>query len=408
MPRDPCRARRPPILRRPAGIDRRRRRRRWPLPRRLCPNGPRPAATTTIATAGSATSATSAMPGRPSKEARPMLDDAVRWVCARLLADGVDHDAGLPGRRQPRSRSLVPSDLPGYPGGSDVVGNRVRRSVPARSLRRGAAAFGERRLAGPPRRRRWDAAELAIRAIDRTLGGAGRTGSGRSGPTHWTHSRLICVAGLRAIAEHAPLSRHVARTSAVPGRPPAQRGRSHGAAPLGPLAALAATMHGSTPRFCSPRFAGRVAARGSPLAWPPAWPSSTSCARTTTSTAIAEPGEPLGQNRGRVPDLQLLDGPGLPRVRRDDRGGPMLREDAGIVQFERSVLRGVRRGAAAVARQPAPGLRARPPDRDRWRRSVVARRCPSPVERGHRPAPTRCRPTSPRPTGRSNGRRPRW
>ena len=54
-----------------------------------------------------------------------MLDDAVRWVTGRLLADADDlAPAYLPdGRPVPDVETL---DLPGYPGGTDVVGNQVR------------------------------------------------------------------------------------------------------------------------------------------------------------------------------------------------------------------------------------------------------------------------------------------
>ena len=136
-----------------------------------------------------------------------MLDDAVRWVCARVLADGVSTSPAYraDGTPVPEPSAL---GLPGYPGGSDVVGNQVRHQFQldlfGEVLLLLANAASHDRLDSDG----WDAAELAIRAI------AERSeeeehGIWEIGPDHWTHSRLICVAGLRAIAEYAPLARHV-------------------------------------------------------------------------------------------------------------------------------------------------------------------------------------------------------
>jgi GH15 family glucan-1,4-alpha-glucosidase len=136
-----------------------------------------------------------------------VLDDAVRWVCARVLADGVSTTPAYrgDGGSVPEPVSL---GLPGYPGGSDVVGNRVRGQFQL-------DLFGEvlLLLANAASRDRldadgWDAAALAIRAIAERSEERDH-GIWEIGPDHWTHSRLICVAGLRAIADHAPLSRHV-------------------------------------------------------------------------------------------------------------------------------------------------------------------------------------------------------
>ena len=139
----------------------------------------------------------------------PVLDDAVRWVSARVLANGVSTAPAYKGDGSP-----VPEPhalgLPGYPGGSDVVGNRVRHQFQldlfGEVLLLLANAASQDRLDADG----WDAAELAIRAIaDRAE--EKEHGIWEIGPEHWTHSRLICVAGLRAIAEYAPLSRHVTK-----------------------------------------------------------------------------------------------------------------------------------------------------------------------------------------------------
>ncbi|MFI8461854.1 glycoside hydrolase family 15 protein [Kitasatospora sp. NPDC085464] len=133
-----------------------------------------------------------------------LLDDSVRFVTARLLA----HGSGLApaytadGGPVPAPRTL---DLPGYPGGFDVVGNRVNRQFQL-------DGFGESLLllAAAARRDRldadgWRAAKAAADAI------AARHGENDAGiwelhPDRWTHSRLTCAAGLRALATAHPAS----------------------------------------------------------------------------------------------------------------------------------------------------------------------------------------------------------
>jgi alpha,alpha-trehalase len=130
-----------------------------------------------------------------------LLDDAVRFVTARLLTDGP--------RLQPAytTAGTAISDqrrvgLPGYPGGGDVVGNRVRHQfqldVFGEALLLLADAAGRDRLDGDGRR----AAALAAEAI------AARREESDAGVweldvDRWSHSRLICAAGLRACAPHA-------------------------------------------------------------------------------------------------------------------------------------------------------------------------------------------------------------
>jgi GH15 family glucan-1,4-alpha-glucosidase len=133
-----------------------------------------------------------------------LLDDAVRFVSARLVEHG---DRLAPaytstGGEVPDQRSL---GLPGYPGGSDIVGNWVNRQFQL-------DAFGESLLllAAAAKLDRldtdgWRAAEAASAAI------ASRWTEPDAGIWEidnqpWTHSRLICAAGLRAIASAHPSS----------------------------------------------------------------------------------------------------------------------------------------------------------------------------------------------------------
>jgi GH15 family glucan-1,4-alpha-glucosidase len=135
----------------------------------------------------------------------PLMDDAVRFVSERLLDDGDRMVPAYPvsGGAVPDQRSL---GLAGYPGGTDIVGNWVNRQFQldafGESLLLFAAAAGHDHLDADG----WRAVEAAIDAIE------GRWREPDAGiwevePDHWTHSRLICVAGLRAIAAHQPSER---------------------------------------------------------------------------------------------------------------------------------------------------------------------------------------------------------
>lgn len=132
-----------------------------------------------------------------------LLDDAVRFVTARVLEHGPDLKPAYTtlGESVPDQHQL---DLPGYPGGSNLVGNWANQQFQL-------DAFGEvlLLLAAAGRADRldtdsWAAAGAAAAAItDRWT--QPDAGIWEIDLQPWTHSRLICAAGLRAIAriEHA-------------------------------------------------------------------------------------------------------------------------------------------------------------------------------------------------------------
>lgn len=136
----------------------------------------------------------------------PLLDDAVRVVSDRLLADG---DQMAPayttsGDPVPEQRTL---GLPGYPGGTDVVGNRVHAQFQldgfGEALLLLAAAAGHDHLDADG----WRAAETAADAISHRWREP-EAGVWELEDAKWTESRLICAAGLRAISgAGAPASR---------------------------------------------------------------------------------------------------------------------------------------------------------------------------------------------------------
>jgi hypothetical protein len=128
----------------------------------------------------------------------PLLDSSVKFVAGHLLDDGPAMAPAyrVSGGRVPDQHEL---SLPGYPGGSDLVGNWVNRQFQL-------DAFGEALLllAAAGRQDRLDndgyrAAETAAKVV------ASRWQEKDAGiwevePQEWTHSRLICAAGLRAAA----------------------------------------------------------------------------------------------------------------------------------------------------------------------------------------------------------------
>ncbi|HEV2075775.1 MAG TPA: glycoside hydrolase family 15 protein, partial [Thermoleophilaceae bacterium] len=142
-----------------------------------------------------------------------LLDDAVRFVSERLLDDGPELMPAYTttGERVPDQREV---GLPGYPGGSDVVGNQINKQFQL-------DVFGEALLlfAAASRRDRlesehWRAAEAAVDAIERRWHDPG-AGVWELQPKRWAHSRLICAAGLRALAESGASMPQGARWTAL-------------------------------------------------------------------------------------------------------------------------------------------------------------------------------------------------
>ena len=141
----------------------------------------------------------------------PLMDDAVRFVSERLLADGPELKPAYTtaGGAVPDQHQL---DLPGYPGGSDIVGNWVNQQFQL-------DAFGEALLLFAAAARHdhldadgWRAAEAAIDAIERRWREPDTdAGIWEIDPDAWTHSRLTCAAGLRQIAGCGPGGESAAR-----------------------------------------------------------------------------------------------------------------------------------------------------------------------------------------------------
>ncbi|MEV4441138.1 glycoside hydrolase family 15 protein [Streptomyces sp. NPDC049577] len=130
-----------------------------------------------------------------------LLDDAVRFVSARLHEDGPRMAPAytVDGRTIPGEREL---DLPGYPGGFDRVGNKVSGQFQLDAfgealLLLGTAARHDRLDADG-----WRAAVIAADTIARRHGEPD-AGVWELRPRLWAHSRLACAAGLRCVAAAA-------------------------------------------------------------------------------------------------------------------------------------------------------------------------------------------------------------
>ena len=129
-----------------------------------------------------------------------LLDDATAFISARLHEDGPKLVPAYTadGGRVPDQRDL---NLPGYPGGYDLVGNWVNKQFQLDALGESllllAAAGSHDRLDSGSRKaaeiaadaiaQRWQEPDAGIWEIDNQA---------------WTHSRLICAAGLRRAAMH--------------------------------------------------------------------------------------------------------------------------------------------------------------------------------------------------------------
>lgn len=127
-----------------------------------------------------------------------LLRTAVRFVSERLLADGPKLMPAYTGTglAVPEQRTL---DLAGYPGGYDLAGNHVRNQfqldIFGEALLLFAAAGRHDVLTSDSRR----AIDIAISAIEDNLDRPD-AGIWELEDRHWTHSRLACASGLRAVA----------------------------------------------------------------------------------------------------------------------------------------------------------------------------------------------------------------
>ncbi|MER7728123.1 glycoside hydrolase family 15 protein [Streptomyces sp. NPDC096323] len=132
----------------------------------------------------------------------PLLDDAVRFVSARLHEDGPRTAPAytVTGGPVPDQRTL---DLRGYPGGHDRIGNWVNRQFQLDVFGEALLLFAAAHRHGRLDAEGWRAAGIAADAIARRRHEPD-AGIWELDDRAWAHSRLACAAGLRSLARAAP------------------------------------------------------------------------------------------------------------------------------------------------------------------------------------------------------------
>jgi hypothetical protein len=138
----------------------------------------------------------------------PLMDDAVRFVSQRLLEHGADLKPAYTttGGRVPDQRQL---NLAGYPGGQDIVGNWVNQQFQLDAFGEALLLFAAASDHDHLDAEGWQAAEVAAGAIAKRWQEPD-AGVWEIDPDAWTHSRLICAAGLRAISARHPAGERIA------------------------------------------------------------------------------------------------------------------------------------------------------------------------------------------------------
>ncbi len=128
--------------------------------------------------------------------------DAVRFVTDRLQQDGPKLAPAytVHGGTVPDQRRL---ELSGYPGGFDQVGNHVNRQFQLDAYGEALLLLANAARHGRSDRDAWQAARIAADTIARRWREPD-AGIWELDSRAWTHSRLVCVAGLRALSAAAP------------------------------------------------------------------------------------------------------------------------------------------------------------------------------------------------------------
>jgi alpha,alpha-trehalase len=131
----------------------------------------------------------------------PLLDGAVRFITERLMADGPDLMPAytVAGQPIPDERGLR---LRGYPGGTSRIGNQVISQFQLDGLGESLELFAAAARLDVLAEENWQAAAIAADAIKQRWSQPD-AGIWELEDRHWTHSRLTCVSGLRALAAAA-------------------------------------------------------------------------------------------------------------------------------------------------------------------------------------------------------------
>nr|WP_218189277.1 glycoside hydrolase family 15 protein [Tersicoccus phoenicis] len=287
-----------------------------------------------------------------------LLDDAIRFTSERILTDGdrLKPAYTVLGGRVPDESSL---DLPGYPGGSDLLGNWVNEQFQLDNFGECLLLMAEGARHDRLDVEHWRAVEQSVRAIEKRWQEPD-AGIWELHNEKWTHSRLICVAGLRAIARHAPgpdaarwegLADTILAATATTSVHPSGRWQRSPEDERVDAALLLAAIRGAVPPE-DPRTVGDR--RRHPRRTP--GPG----LRLPVPARQASP----GRGGGRVPAVRFQHGAGRAPAEQRPGGLPPVRAEPGRVRLPGPVHRGVRRRTTATAGEPAASVRPRGHGRD--------------------------------------------
>lgn len=131
----------------------------------------------------------------------PLLDSALSFVTDRILEHGADLRPAytVTGESVPDEHH---ADLPGYPGGGDVVGNWVNGQFQLDTFGEALSMYAAAARHDLLQPRHWEAVRTCVAVIDQKWGDP-EAGVWELDDDRYTQSRLACVAGLSAIARHA-------------------------------------------------------------------------------------------------------------------------------------------------------------------------------------------------------------
>ncbi len=132
----------------------------------------------------------------------PLLDEAVSFIAERILADGPELRPAyrVDGGPVPSESRLT--HLSGYPGGADKIGNWVNKQFQLDAFGEALLVFAAAARHDHLESEHWQAVEAAVKAVEARWRDAD-AGIWELDNRRWAHSRLMCVAGLRAIGAHA-------------------------------------------------------------------------------------------------------------------------------------------------------------------------------------------------------------
>jgi GH15 family glucan-1,4-alpha-glucosidase len=132
----------------------------------------------------------------------PLLDEAVSFIAERILADGPQLRPAYRVDGGPVPSETRLTHLSGYPGGADKVGNWVNKQFQLDAFGEALLLFAAAARHDHLESEHWRAVEAATKAVEERWRDPD-AGIWELDDHRWAHSRLMCVAGLRAMGAYA-------------------------------------------------------------------------------------------------------------------------------------------------------------------------------------------------------------